>query len=450
MLYLLQTLSSWWLAALALGVFVGFCARGARGAPGGSGWPTLVAYLFLLGAMAAATRLLPGRPGLWLETALLAFAAYGIGCGFGWLVGSLFGRSARASPSGDIAAAATEVSSHASALAIDAPAEVAANVGAEDPPNLLAEPPVAPRPAPEPLASSLTASPPPAEDSPRRIQDADRLTQIEGVGEEKSRKLHSLGVRRLAEIAAWTPEQARWIGAEIGEPGVVERENWTGQAALLARQGEGRPGARPPATARPENVADEDNLRLIRGIDPTVSHELHEIGVWRFSQIGAWTSDHLEWIEQHLRPLSPASARFWPQQARLLASGALTDYARAVLKGEAPVFCDDMDTLAAWMDKLPRLVAPGAGDSLYAGTRPAGLPEPAYGESDDLTRIEGIDAALAARLNRLGIWDWRQIAHWRPENIRWIGAYLALPGTPERQGWIAQARALTHEAILSH
>jgi len=394
MLYLLQALSWWWLAALALGLLVGIRARFAGIASGG-GWLMLVGYLFLLGALAAATSLLPGRAGLWLETALLAVAAYGIGCGCGCVVGSLFGGGSPA-PSGDITAAVTEFSAQANALAAAAPVAIAANAEAQ---TLLQSPPAAP---------PLVVEPAPA---PR----AEPASEAEKIA----------GLRSSVEAPpAPTPEAA---------PSSLEE----------------RSGARPPSIDRPQDAADEDDLRLIRGIDPTLSHELHEIGVWRFSQIAAWTPEHLEWIARHLRQRSPASARFWPQQARLLATGALTDHARAVLKGETPPQADDMDKLVAWMARLPRLVAPGAGDGLYAGTRPAGLPEPSCGESDDLTRIEGVDAALAARLNGLGIWDWRQIAHWSPANARWIGAYLALPGAPERQAWVSQAQALAHEAISS-
>jgi predicted flap endonuclease-1-like 5' DNA nuclease len=203
-----------------------------------------------------------------------------------------------------------------------------------------------------------------------------------------------------------------------------------------------RPGLRPPATDRPETGEDEDNFLLIRGVDPTLSYELHEIGVWRFSQIAAWRQDHLDWIAHEFRQLSPVSARFWPPQARLLAAGALTDYARAVLRGETPPQEVDENTLAAFVADLPRVAPGGAGDGLYAGVRPAGFSEPPLAEKDDLTLVAGIDAEQAARLNGLGVWSWRQIARWSPENARWIGAYLATPGAPERENWVGQARTL--------
>ncbi len=112
-----------------------------------------------------------------------------------------------------------------------------------------------------------------------------------------------------------------------------------------------------------------------------------------------------------------------------------------MLRGEQPEPADE-DERAAWLKTLPQPAAPGAGDGLYAGSRPAGFSEPPLGEKDDLTRLSGVDAETAARLNGLGVWTLRQIACWSEENARWIGAYLATPGAPEREDWIGQARAL--------
>ena len=172
-----------------------------------------------------------------------------------------------------------------------------------------------------------------------------------------------------------------------------------------------------------------------------MSQELHELGVWRLGQIAAWGPEQVAWIAQRFGEKLPVSPAHWPAQARLLAAGALTDHARAVLRGEQPGPADD-EALAAWLKDLPQPAPPGAADGFYAGVRPMGISEPPLGEWDDLTRLSGVDAELAARLNGLGVWAWRQIACWSQENARWIGAYLATPGVPEREDWVGQARAL--------
>jgi predicted flap endonuclease-1-like 5' DNA nuclease len=150
----------------------------------------------------------------------------------------------------------------------------------------------------------------------------------------------------------------------------------------------------------------------------------------------------VDWIAHRLRHLSPVAPHFWPPQAKLLAAGALTDHARAVLAGQTPPREADAAELAAWIAALPHPAPAGAGDGFYAGARPAGFIEPPLGQMDDLTAISGIDGALAAQLNGLGVWTWRQIARWSPENARWVGAWLATPGAPEQGAWVFHARNL--------
>jgi predicted flap endonuclease-1-like 5' DNA nuclease len=201
--------------------------------------------------------------------------------------------------------------------------------------------------------------------------------------------------------------------------------------------------AQPPSMPRPDLWADEDNLLLVRGIGPALSHDLHQVNIWRFGQIAAWTPEQVAWIARKFPHHGPVAPRFWPAQAQLLAGGVMTDYARAHLAGEtlqgAPL---DDTSILAWHAALPRAIAPDANDELYAGQRPLSLLHPPLGESDDLSRIDGVDAPLAARLNALGVWTWGQIAHWSAENARWIGAYLADPGRVEREAWVAQAKGL--------
>jgi predicted flap endonuclease-1-like 5' DNA nuclease len=213
----------------------------------------------------------------------------------------------------------------------------------------------------------------------------------------------------------------------------------TPEPAQALKEDEDAPPAPPQPMARPDQ---HDDLRLIRGIDAALSEKLHAIGVTRFGEIAKWGPEQIAWVFEKLG--APASPEHWPAQARLLAAGVLTDYARLVLSGEQPEPADD-DDLAAWLETLPQPAAPGAGDGFYAGSRPTGFSEPPLGETDDLTRLSGVDAETAARLNGLGVWTVRQIACWSQENARWIGAYLATPGAPEREDWIGQARALTHD-----
>jgi predicted flap endonuclease-1-like 5' DNA nuclease len=82
------------------------------------------------------------------------------------------------------------------------------------------------------------------------------------------------------------------------------------------------------------------------------------------------------------------------------------------------------------------------GEADIPGQRPAGLVAARDGKADDLKLIKGVGRQNEGRLHGLGIWHFEQIAAWTPENVEWIGSYLAFPGRIEREDWIEQARAL--------
>jgi len=85
------------------------------------------------------------------------------------------------------------------------------------------------------------------------------------------------------------------------------------------------------------------------------------------------------------------------------------------------------------------------GEDAIAGKRPAGF-NAARGAADDLKLIKGIGPQNEERLHALGIWHFSQIAAWTPENVEWVGTYLAFPGRIEREEWLAQAAALAGSA----
>ncbi len=58
----------------------------------------------------------------------------------------------------------------------------------------------------------------------------DDLKLIKGIGPQNEARLNALGVFHFDQIAAWTPEEARWIGSYLAFPGRIEREDWIGQA----------------------------------------------------------------------------------------------------------------------------------------------------------------------------------------------------------------------------
>ncbi|MCE4224196.1 NADH-quinone oxidoreductase subunit NuoE [Methylobacterium sp. C25] len=62
----------------------------------------------------------------------------------------------------------------------------------------------------------------------------DDLTKIKGIGPVNNRRLNDLGVWHFDQIAAWSAPEIAWVGAYLAFPGRIDREDWVGQAAVLA------------------------------------------------------------------------------------------------------------------------------------------------------------------------------------------------------------------------
>jgi predicted flap endonuclease-1-like 5' DNA nuclease len=65
----------------------------------------------------------------------------------------------------------------------------------------------------------------------------DDLQRIRGVGRRNEQLLNSLGIFHFGQIAAWTPAEARWVAAFLAFPERIERDDWIGQATILASGG---------------------------------------------------------------------------------------------------------------------------------------------------------------------------------------------------------------------
>jgi large subunit ribosomal protein L19 len=71
------------------------------------------------------------------------------------------------------------------------------------------------------------------------------------------------------------------------------------------------------------------------------------------------------------------------------------------------------------------------------------------GEADDLSRIKGLSAELAAQLNGLGVIKFEQIANFSDEDIANVDETLALGGRIENEDWVRQAQAFVAEAAAA-
>jgi predicted flap endonuclease-1-like 5' DNA nuclease len=195
MLYVGEVFWPWLLAALIMGSIIGWQTwSNKKRRSWFAGWAKWGAAAFGIGLVAALLRILPGRWGLWLETAILSFIAYIFGCFVGgWLQLIL----------------KTEKTAVRRKTSI---------------------PPPAPR---LPGEDKHKGSRPPGF-AHARGRTPDDLKLIRGIGHQNEGRLHGLGVWHFDQIAAWTPDNINWVGSYLAFRGRIRREKWVKQAKELA------------------------------------------------------------------------------------------------------------------------------------------------------------------------------------------------------------------------
>ncbi len=74
------------------------------------------------------------------------------------------------------------------------------------------------------------------------------------------------------------------------------------------------------------------------------------------------------------------------------------------------------------------------------------LVEAAFGDGDDLQRIDGVGPMLSELLNEIGVYYFWQIAEWTDEEVSWVdGMLMHFRGRIKRDDWVGQARVLAAE-----
>lgn len=124
-----------------------------------------------------------------------------------------------------------------------------------------------------------------------------------------------------------------------------------------------------------------------------------------------------------------------------------------IARGHGALGVDVGASEAPMMEELPE--SANANTPAEAPTPDAAAPEPSApfellsaprGAPDDLMKLTGMGPQLEKKLNEAGIFHFWQLAAMQPDDVAKLDADLKLSGRIERDGWIAQARALIDAA----
>ena len=89
-----------------------------------------------------------------------------------------------------------------------------------------------------------------------------------------------------------------------------------------------------PATLTAAREGGADDLKRIKGIGPKLEKLCNTMGFFHFDQIAAWTPEEMAWVNANLEGFKGRATRDkWIEQAKLLASGAETEFSKRVDKG---------------------------------------------------------------------------------------------------------------------
>lgn len=85
---------------------------------------------------------------------------------------------------------------------------------------------------------------------------------------------------------------------------------------------------------------------------------------------------------------------------------------------------------------------PPAADAPAGDAAPLKFLDAPEGEPDDLSLIGGVGPKIAEKLQALGIYHFRQIAAFTPEDVEKVDAVLNFKGRIDREEWVDQAKEL--------
>ena len=75
-----------------------------------------------------------------------------------------------------------------------------------------------------------------------------------------------------------------------------------------------------------------DDLKLLKGVGPKLEQTLNELGFFHFDQVASWTEAEVAWVDARLKFKGRIERDGWIEQARKLAAGEETEFAKRAKK----------------------------------------------------------------------------------------------------------------------
>jgi predicted flap endonuclease-1-like 5' DNA nuclease len=454
MQYLIATYWMWFVVALLVGGAVGYWLRRRFGAQKGSSqvlrWG---AAAFLIGLVVAGLHWLPQRPGLYLEMLLLLSFWYAVGGLLGALlrgVTSATGSTRAALVADDLpdsAALARRARAAVKSAQDDTVATVASAGTIEDA-----------RLAVEAKATEVT-----------RIVAATRAAHEERIAAEAK----AAEAARLAAAARAAEETRRAIDAKAAEVTRIATAAKAAEAARVAADPKAAEEARLAAAAKAAEdarvaaeakVAEEARIAAAAKAaeDARVAAEARAAEGARLAAAAKAAADAHAAKAKAAEEARVAAAAKAAEDARIAAEAKAAEKARpgaaakpakkGRLAAEARIAegAREAASKVANDSGVAATAAVAGVETSHPGRKPAGIAVPAEGEADDLKWIKGIGPRNEKACHALGIYQFRQIAMWTPDEAIWVGHHMAFPGRIEREHWIAQARLLASGVATEH
>jgi predicted flap endonuclease-1-like 5' DNA nuclease len=190
------------------------------------------------------------------------------------------------------------------------------------------------------------------------------------------------------------------------------------------------PAKKRVSTPKPAPVQ-KDDLKRIKGIGRQNEARLNAVDIIAFSQIAAWSAKDQREMGERLAFPGRIEREEWVKQAKVLAKGGQTAFAKRVDTGE-----------------ISSSVGKGSVGDL--GKKPSTLAKARGGKGDNLTLIDGVGNAIEKKLYALGIFHFSQIAAWSKDNETWVSNEIGFPGRSERENWVGESKTLAAGGTTDH